>query len=462
MTEGNSGQPPADRTPSRAPVLSGLDRVREAARRDPNLRFTCLLHHVTPGLLWDAYHALKHGAAPGVDGATWASYGEGDRKARLADLHARLHRGSYRAMASKRAWIPKGDGRMRPLGIAAVEDKVVQQAAAWVLGAIYEADFLGVSYGFRPGRRQHDALDALWVALTERKVNWVLDCDIRSFFDRIVHERLIELVERRVGDRRVVRLLRKWLRAGVLEDGRWSETTEGTPQGAVISPLLANIYLHYVLDQWVMEWRRSRARGEVYLVRYADDFVMGFQHRDDAERLLADLRDRLAEYGLELHQEKTRLFEFGRFAGENRAARGQGKPETFDFLGFTHTCGKTRKNGRFTVLRQTIAQRLRAKLQEVRQWLKAHRHNPVPVVGAWLRSVVRGYFNYHAVPCNGAALRAFRREVDRAWLHALRRRSQKGRCLTWDRARRLFQTWLPSPRILHPYPSVRFHARHPG
>jgi len=317
-----------------------------------------------------------------VDGATWASYGEGDRKARLADLHARLHRGSYRAMASKRAWIPKGDGRMRPLGIAAVEDKVVQQAAAWVLGAIYEADFLGVSYGFRPGRRQHDALDARWVALTERKVNWVLDCDIRSFFARIVHERLIELVERRVGDRRVVRLLRKWLRAGVLEDGRWSETTEGTPQGAVISPLLANIYLHYVLDQWVMEWRRSRARGEVYLVRYADDFVMGFQHRGDAERLLADLRDRLAEYGLELHQEKTRLFEFGRFAGENRAARGQGKPETFDFLGFTHTCGKTRKNGRFTVLRQTIAQRLRAKLQEVGSGSRPTATTPCP---SWAR-----------------------------------------------------------------------------
>ena len=461
MTEGNSGQPPADRTPSRATVLSGLDRVREAARRDPTLRFTCLLHHVNLSLLWDAYHALKHGAAPGVDGETWASYGEGDLEARLADLHARLHRGSYRAMPSKRAWIPKGDGRMRPLGIAALEDKIVQQAVAWVLGAIYEADFLGVSYGFRPGRRQHDALDALWVALTERKVNWVLDADIRSFFDRIVHERLIELVERRIGDRRVVRLLRKWLRAGVLEDGSWSATTEGTPQGAVISPLLANIYLHYVLDQWVMEWRRTQARGEVYLVRYADDFVMGFQHRDDAERLLADLRDRFAADGLDLHQEKTRLFEFGRFAAANRARRGQGKPETFDFLGFTHLCGRTRTAGRYTVWRQTIAQRLRKKVQEVKAWLMAHRHDPVPVVGAWLRSVVQGYFHYHAVPCNGAALLTFGSEVSRAWLHALRRRSQKGRHLTWERAKRLFQTWLPSPRILHPYPGVRFHARHP-
>ncbi len=350
---------------------------------------------------------------------------------------------------------------MRPLGIAALEDKIVQQAVATVLGAIYEVDFLGLSYGFRPGRRPHDALDALWVELTEHKVNWVLDADIVSFFDRIDHERLMGLVERRIGDRRVLRRLRKWLRAGVLEDGRWSATTEGTPQGAVISPLLANVYLHYVLDQWVVEWRRSRARGEVYLVRDADDFVMGFQHRDDAERLLADLRERFAEFGLDLHPEKTRLLEFGRFAPRDRAERGQGKPETFDFLGFTHLCGKTRMRGRFTVLRETVAKRLRKKVKEVREWRMAHRHDRVPDVGAWLRRVVQGHFAYYAVPMNGRALETFRHEVSRAWLHALRRRSQKSRHRTWDRAKRLFETWLPKPRILHPYPSVRFHARHP-
>ena len=461
MTEGNSGQPPADRTPSRGDTASnGLDRVREAARRDPSLRFTALLHHVTPSLLWDAYHALKHDAAPGVDGETWAGYGE-YLEARIADLHARLHSGRYRAKPSKRAWIPKGDGRMRPLGIAALEDKIVQQAVVWVLNAIYEVDFLGLSYGFRPGRRTHDALDALWVAIAERPVNWVLDCDIRSFFDTLDHERLMEFVGYRVADRRLLRLLRKWLRAGVSEDGEWSRTTVGTPQGAVISPLLANVYLHYVLDLWVTEWRSREARGEVYLVRYADDFVVGFQHRDDAERCLAEMRERFARFGLELHSEKTRLIEFGRFASENRARRGEGKPETFAFLGFTHRCGKRRSDGRFTVHRQTLAQRLRAKVQKVREWLMAHRHDPVPALGRWLRSVVQGYFNYHAVPGNWQALATFRREVSRAWLWAMRRRSHKGRHLGWSRMTRLLTTWLPTVRILHPYPSVRFHARHP-
>jgi group II intron reverse transcriptase/maturase len=418
------------------------------------------LHHVTPSLLWDAYHALKHDAAPGVDGETWAGYGE-NLEDRIADLHARVHGGRYRAKPSKRAWIPKGDGRLRPLGIAALEDKIVQQAVAWVLSAIYEVDFLGFSYGFRPGRGAHDALDALWVALVERPVNWVLDADIRSFFDTLDHERLLEFVGYRVADRRLLRLLRKWLRAGVSEDGEWSRTTMGTPQGAVISPLLANVYLHYVLDLWVTEWRSRPACGEVYIVRYADDFVLGFQHRDDAERCLAEMRERFARFGLELHSEKTRLIEFGRFAIENRARRGEGKPETFAFLGFTHICGKQRSNGRFIVHRQTLAKRLRAKVKKVREWLVAHRHDPVPAMGRWLRSVVQGYFNYHAVSGNRPALWAFRQGVGRAWLWALRRRSQKGRHLRWPRMRRLFETWLPEVGILHPYPNVRFHARHP-
>ena len=460
MTQGNSGQSPAGRTPSRASAPSGLDRVRAAAQRDPSLRFTCLLHHITPGLLWDAYQALRRQAAPGVDGETWASYGE-NLEARLADLHGRVHSGRYRAKPCKRAWIPKPDGRQRPLGIAALEDKIVQQAVGWVLGAIYEQDFAGFSYGFRPGRGQHDALDALWVALTERPVNWVLDADIRSFFDTLDHEWLLKFVEQRIADPRVLRLIRKWLRAGVSEDGQWSRTTVGTPQGAVLSPLLANLYLHHVLDLWVQAWRKRVARGEVVLVRYADDFVMGFQHRDDAERFLHEMRERFVRFGLEPHQEKTRLFEFGRYAMANRARRGQGKPETFDFLGFTHIGGKRRSDGRYTVQRRTIAQRLRAKAKAVKEWLMAHRHDPVPKLGRWLRTVVQGYYNYHAVPGNWQALAAVRRLVSRAWLHAMRRRSQKGRHLSWARMARLVETWLPMPRILHPYPPARFYVRHP-
>lgn len=457
MTKGNPGQSPTDRTPSRVSAMSGLDRIRAAAQRDPSLRFTCLLHHVTPSLLWDAYHALRRQAAPGVDGETWASYGE-NLEARLADLHGRVHSGRYRAKPCKRAWIPKPDGRQRPLGIAALEDKIVQQAVVWVLEAIYEQDFVGFSYGFRPGRGQHDALDALWVALTERRVNWVLDADIRSFFDTLDHEWLLKFVEHRIADPRVVRLIRKWLRAGVSEDGQWSRTTVGTPQGAVISPLLANLYLHHVLDLWMQAWRKREARGEVILVRYADDFVMGFQYRDDAERLPHELRERFARFGLELHQEKTRLFEFGRYAAANRARRGQGKPETFDFLGFTHIGGTRRSDGRYTVLRQTMAKRLRAKAKAVKEWLMAHRHDPVPKVGRRLRTVVQGHFNYYAVPGNWQALAAFRRLVSRAWLHALRRRSQKGRRLSWARIARLLETWLPVPRILHPYPPARFYV----
>jgi group II intron reverse transcriptase/maturase len=424
------------------------------------MRFTALLHHVTPELLQASYFDLKRQAAPGVDGVTWQEYG-GDLEVRLADLHERIHRGSYRAKPSKRAWIPKADGRQRPLGIAALEDKLVQQAVKTVLEQVYEEDFLGFSYGFRPGRGCHDALDALWVGLTERKVNWVLDADIRGFFDAIDHGWLMKFLEHRIADRRILRLMRKWLRAGVSEDGVWSRTTVGTPQGAVISPLAANVFLHYVLDLWMQQWRTRQARGEVIVVRYADDFVMGFQHRDDAQRCLQALQARFAKFGLELHPEKTRLIELGRFAAQRRNRRGEGKPETFNFLGFTHHCGKTRK-GTFTIHRRSIAKRFRAKLQALKQQLRQQMHGRVAKVGRWLRAVVQGWLNYHAVPGNYPSLDQFLKQVKRLWLRTLRRRSQRGRHRwNWDRFSRLARRWLPRPQILHPYPNVRFRVAHP-
>jgi RNA-directed DNA polymerase len=440
--------------------LNGLDRIREAAARDRNLRFTSLMHHITEKLLRDAYNALKRGAASGVDDVTWHEYGEGLEN-RITDLHDRVQSGRFRAKPSKRVWIPKPDGRQRPIGIAALEDKIVQQAAVWVLNHIYEEDFLGFSYGFRPERSQHNALDAIWVGITQRKVSWVLDADIKSFFDTINHAWLMKFLERRIGDPRMLRLIRKWLRAGVSEDGEWSRTEVGTPQGSVISPLLSNIYLHYVLDEWVQAWRKSKANGEVIIVRYADDFVMGFQYQREAERLLNEMKEHFAEHGLEIHSEKTRLIEFGRFAESNRAERGDGKPETFDFLGFTHICDRTRKDNRFTIRRKTIAKRLRAKLKAVRIEIVSRRHEPVPVLGKWLRSVVQGHLNYFAVPGNKKALDAFRTEINKAWLYALRRRSHKARNLTWNRMTRLIKTWIPTARIKHPYPSQRLCVNYP-
>ncbi|MCK4548200.1 MAG: group II intron reverse transcriptase/maturase [Candidatus Eisenbacteria sp.] len=460
MTKGNSGQSPATRTQSRGQASSGLDRVREEAGRDKHLRFTNLMHHVTVDLLRKSYFALKRNAAPGVDGVTWHEYGE-DLEARLPDLNDRVQSGRYRAKPSRRTWIPKADGRQRPLGIAALEDKIVQQAMVMVLSSIYEEDILGFSYSFRPGRGPHNALDALWVGITQQKVNWVLDLDIRSFFDTIDHEWLMKFVEHRIADRRVLRLIRKWLRAGVSEDGEWSKTMVGTPQGSVISPLLANVYLYYVLDQWVQAWRKRRVRGDVIVVRYADDAVLGFQYRDEAESFLQELRERVAKFGLEIHQDKTRLIEFGRFAAKRRAERGEGKPEMFDFLGFTHICAKRRSNGTFIVQRKTIAKRLRAKAKEVKGTLMRNRHKPVPEQGRWLRSVVRGFFNYYAVPGNRRALQSFRTHVNRMWLRALRRRSQRGQCLNWRRMKRLIQTWIPSVRILHPYPNQRLRVSYP-
>ena len=458
-TEGNALPPPADRTQRRTTAKRGLQGVREAARREGRMRFTALLHHVTVDLLRESYRALHRQAAPGVDGQTWAQYADG-LEAKLRDLHERVHRGTYRAQPSKRTYIPKADGKLRPLGIAALEDKIVQRAVVTVLNCVYEEDFLGFSYGFRPGRHQHQALDALWVGLTEKRVNWVLDADIRGFFDAINHDWLLKFIEHRIADRRILRLIRKWLRAGVTEGGAWAETKVGTPQGAVVSPFLANVYLHYVLDQWVQQWRGRNAAGAVIIVRYADDFVMGFQHRAEAERFLTELRERLEKFGLSLHSEKTRLLEFGRYAVERHKRRGEGKPETFNFLGFTHYCGQRRKDGSFTVKRETMAQRQSAKLKAVGAELLYRRHEPVAQLGAWLGGVVRGYLNYHAVPGNIHRLGEFLTQVTRAWLRALKRRSQKSR-LTWSRFKTLAKRWLPKARILHPYPSVRFHATHP-
>jgi RNA-directed DNA polymerase len=438
---------------------SALDRVREAARKDKEARFTALLHHVDVARLWAAYRAIRPEAAPGVDGVTWATYGR-DLEANLRDLHQRVHTGRYRASPSRRVYIAKTDGRLRPLGIASLEDKILQRAVVEVLNAIYEVDFLGFSYGFRPGRSPHDALDALAVGIERKKVNWVLDADIRDFFTSLDHDWLEKFLEHRIADRRVLRLIRKWLNAGVIENGDWSETTVGTPQGASASPLLANVYLHYVLDRWVRQWRRRYAHGDVVIVRFADDFVAGFEHRADAQRFLRDLRERFAKFALELHPDKTRLIEFGRFAARDRTARRLGKPETFDFLGFTHICAKDR-NERFALKRITVSKRMRAKLQEVKGELKYRRHLPVPEQGQWLGSVVRGHLAYYAVPGNDSAIFAFRGQVAWHWFRALRHRSQRHR-LNWERMDRVATRWLPPARVVHPYPDMRFDARTRG
>jgi RNA-directed DNA polymerase len=438
---------------------SGLERVREVARRDKEARFTALLHHVSVDRLRAAYRAIRPQAAPGVDGLTWEAYGQ-DLEANLQDLHRRLHAGSYRARPSRRSYIPKADGRLRPLGIATVEDKILQRAVVEVLNAVYETDFRGFSYGFRPGRNPHQALDALSVGIWRKKVNWVLDADIRDFFTSIDHSWLEKFLEHRIADKRVLRLIHKWLSAGVIEDGSWSQTMEGAPQGASASPLLANVYLHYVFDQWADWWRRHHARGDVMIVRFADDFTMGFEYQEDARRFLAELRERFAKFGLELHPDKTRLIEFGRFAAENRQARGLGKPETFDFLGFTHICARMR-DGRFWVRRITVAKRMRAKLREVKDQLKRRRHQPIPEQGRWLASVVRGHRAYYAVPGNRVAVAAFRTQVTRLWHKALERRSQRTR-ITWKRMNRLETRWLPPARVVHPFPDVRFRVRTQG
>ena len=436
----------------------GLHGVREAARKDSQLKFTALLHHINADCLQEAFYNLKKHAAVGVDDVTWHDY-EQDLESNIADLHERIHRGAYRAKPSLRVRIPKPDGRERLLGIASLEDKIVQQATVWVLQAIYEQDFVGFSYGFRPGRSQHDALDALSVAITSKRVNWILDADIEGFFDTINHDWLIKFLEHRVGDPRLLRLICKWLTAGVSEDGKWSKTTVGTPQGAVASPLLANVFLHYVFDLWI-DWWRKQHRGDVVIVRYADDFVIGFESRDDAEVCLKDIQDRFAKFGLKLHPTKTRLIEFGRYAMERRARRDDGRPETFDFLGFTHKCARTRRSGWFTVHRHSMAKRMRATFQKIKEQLQKRRHRPIGETGRWLRRVVQGWLNYHAVPSNSQRLCRFVDEVTRLWLSVIRKRSQRGRRgWTWERMQRLARLHLPRPRVTHPYPNQRFHAR---
>jgi group II intron reverse transcriptase/maturase len=439
-------------------VAQALERVRQAARQRKKGKLTALLHHISIDCLRMAFFALRRDAASGVDGLTWPTY-EADLDRNLTDLHERVHRGAYRALPSRRTYIPKADGKQRPLAVAALEDKIVQRATAAVLNAIYEEDFLGFSYGFRPKRGQHNALDALVVGITSRRVNFIFDADVASFFDSVSKDWLVRFVEHRIGDLRIIRLIQKWLKAGVLENGVVTVSEKGTGQGSVISPLLANVYLHYVFDLWAERWRRHEATGDMILMRYADDIVVGFEHEADARRFWDDMRKRFEEFSLSLNPDKTRLIEFGRFAAQRRAHRGLGKPETFNFLGFTFICERNSR-GQFLVKRTTRRDRMQATLRRIKEELRRRMHEPIPEQGAWLKQVVRGFFAYHAVPTNGAALRAFYYYVKRIWLRTLRRRSQKDR-FSWQRMHGLAADWLPQPRILHPYPDRRFAVMHP-
>jgi RNA-directed DNA polymerase len=457
-TEGNAGQQSTGRAQSRETVSQALERIRQAARQRKKERFTALLHHVNVDLLRQAFFEIKKDAAPGVDGVTWQDY-EAGLERKLEDLHARVQRGAYRALPSRRVYIPKPDGQQRPLAVAALEDKIVQRATAAVLNAIYEEDFLGFSYGFRPGRGTHDALDALVVGIDRKKVNWILDADIRSFFDTISQEWLVRFLEYRIGDRRIIHLIQKWLKVGILEDGVVTASDTGTGQGSVISPLLANVYMFYAFDLWAERWRRREATGDVIIVRYADDFIVGFEHEADARRFLEEMRERLGKFALTLHPEKTRLIEFGRHAADSRKRRGLAKPETFNFLGFIFICGKSRWGG-FLVKRKSRRDRMRAKLQAIKQELRQRMHQPIPQQGKWLKQVVAGYFRYHAVPTNSHALVQFRDGVATRWRRLLSRRSQKGG-QPWTGFAMLADHWLPRPRILHPWPNQRFAVTHP-
>ena len=457
-TKENADRQNTLRTLSREGVTNALERVRQRARLKKKEKFTALLHHINPDSLKLAFYALNRDAAPGADGMTWREY-EQDLDARIENLHGRIHRGAYRPQPSRRTFIPKADGSQRPLAIAALEDKIVQGATVMVLNAIYEEDFLGFSYGFRPGRGPHDAMDALVMGIASRKVNFILDADIRAFFDSVSQDWLARFVEHRIGDQRIVRLIRKWLKAGILEDGVVSVSDRGTGQGSVISPLLANIYLHYALDLWAERYRRHEVRGDMIIVRYADDIIVGFEHEEEARRFLDALKARFEEFALALHPDKTRLIAFGRFAAERRKERGLGKPETFNFLGFTFICGKSR-DGKFLVKRKSRRDRVRAKLREIKEELRRCMHADIADHGKWLKQVVTGFFNYHAVPTNNRAIAAFRHHVIGIWRRTLKRRSQKDRT-TWKRMTKLADEWLPKPRILHPWPTTRFVARHP-
>lgn len=454
LAKGNLRRQNTFRTQGRADVQSALKRIRLAARRDKKGQFTALYHHVyNIDFLREAFYALKRKAAPGVDEVTWGDYHD-DLEENLRDLSDRLKQGSYRAKAVRRVYIPKATGGERPLGVTALEDKIVQRATVAVMSTIYETDFVGFSYGFRPGRSQHKCSGALCLGIFKRKVGWVLDADIRGFFDAIDHDWMLRFLEHRIGDQRILRLVQKWLKAGVLEDGERHRTESGTPQGGSVSPFLANVYLHYVFDLWIQSWRRSKAKGDVVVVRWADDFIVGFQYEWEAKHFLAGLRERFRKFELDLHPEKTKLIEFGRYAASNRKRRGQRKPETFDFLGFTHICGKT-LTGKFMVLRKTMKNRLRDKLKELKDELRKRINEPVPVIGRWLNQVVRGYFQYHAIPMNLKPLESFRQQVTRLWCRTLRRRSHKHKC-SWQRMTRLAAKYLPHPRVLHPYPTQQF------
>jgi len=455
LAKGNPQEQTRRRAQDRIRLQHELERIRKAIRRDPQMKLTNLWPHVYDvARLREAYYGLNPKSAPGVDGLWWYDYGK-ELEGNLEGLSERLRTGKYHAKPVKRHYIPKADGRQRPIGIPALEDKIVQRAASEVLNGVYEREFKGFSYGFRPGRSQHRALDALYIGLMRKRVGWVLDADIRGFFDAIDHQWLLKFVAHRINDKRLLRHLAKWLKAGVLEEGTLTRNEEGTPQGGSISPLLSNIYLHYVLDLWVEQWRKRHAHGDVIIVRFADDFVMGFQNKTEAEQFLEELRERLAKFNLALHPEKTRLIEFGRYAAANRKARGEGRPETFDFLGFTHTCDRTYKGKRFIVLRQTISKRMRAKLKEIKEDLRKRMHKPVPEVGKWLRSVVNGYYRYHAVPRNLPAMKSFYREIGLQWHAALCRRSHKA-TVDWKRMYKIINRWIPAPHVTHPYPEQRF------
>jgi group II intron reverse transcriptase/maturase len=458
--KGNGGQAAAVRTQCRAAASNGLAAVRQAARQSKDERFTALLHHLTTDLLKRSYFALKRNSAPGTDRVTWQAYGE-DLDEKLKDLHDKVHKGSSRARPAKRTYIPKADGSQRALSIWCLEDKIVQQAVVTVLKAIYEEDFVGFSYGFRPGRSQHDALDALQVGILRKRVNWVLDADIQGFFDAMGHAWILRFLKHRIADKRILRLIAKWLKVGIVEDGRVTRCSRGAPQGAVISPILANVYLHYAYDLWIHRWRRTTATGDVIVIRYADDTIVGFQHEYEARAFLEDLEQRLRLFDLTLHPAKTRLIRFGRHAIKQRERLGEGKPETFDFLGFTHFCTRSRKWGSFVIGRKTIKKRMIATLRSIKRELRRRMHDPIAKTGAWVERVLKGHLNYFAVSGNDPSLWWFFNEVRWRWRKTLKRRSQKA-FLNWERFTSLTDRYFPPIRVRHPLPCHRFDARTRG
>jgi len=453
LVKGNASNIAMCRTQSRESMIATLERIRQYVRREPSNKLTALYHHVYQvENLRTAYWQVKRHVAAGIDGQTWEQYGQ-ELETNLGKLSERLRKGAYQATPVRRVYIPKADGRQRPLGVTALEDKLVQYVTSKIFSTIWEEEFLGFSYGFRPKRSAHDALDALKVGIERKGVKWVLDADIKGFYDTISHEWMVKFLEHRIGDKRIIRLVKKWLKAGVMEDGKWQASEEGAPQGGLISPILANIYLHYALDQWVQQWRKRQARGTVIIVRYADDFVVGFGKDWEAERFKEELTGRLKKFNLELHAEKTRLIEFGRFAEQDRAERGLGKPETFNFLGFTHICTRNNRN-MYIMLRQTMRKRMQTKLKEVTKELKRRMHDPIPEQGQWLRQVLLGHYQYYGVPRNGRQMSNFRYQVENIWQRTLSKRSQNGE-VTWERMRRLTTRWSPLPRICHPFPEQR-------